>query len=120
MENTLLFRVLKYGMEKDEFSLGEMMRHLNLSTEEESYVRRLVWDTAADSHATPNKIIMKVEWPGAHQSDWKYRLLPDAIFSYVDHLEIVEARKNARESRRLAWIAIAFSLATGLVQILFG
>lgn len=118
MENTLLFRVLEYAIQRDEFSLGEMFRHLKLTSEQESYIRQLVWDKEAESLATPNKIIVKVEWLGAHQADWKYRLLPDAIFSYVDHLEIVEARKNAKESRRLSWIAILFSLAIGLWQII--
>jgi hypothetical protein len=45
-------------------------------------------------------------------------LLPNAVFQYNDYLEIKAAREAAKESKRLAWIAIGLSLVVGIIQII--
>src|SRR5690606_37771557 len=47
------------------------------------------------------------------------RLVPNALFSYIDHLEIVEARKAAKEAKQLSIVAIVISSLLAIAQIIF-
>jgi hypothetical protein len=113
----LVFRAIEHVIDKPEFDLAEVIRELKLSGEEEQYIRGLIWDTSKDGEATPNEIFVRVKRMGANVNDWKYMLLPDAVFQYMDYIEVVEARKAARHARVVSWVAIIISLVIGGLQL---
>lgn len=121
-EGNLILKVIEYALEKDLFTLDELESHFNVHSENWPYIKNtLIADNARSSN--PNHIIIIAnpkylkDGMNLNSSTSKYRLLPSAYFSYVDHLEVVEARKAAREAKKLSWTAIIISIGIGLVQI---
>lgn len=45
------------------------------------------------------------------------RLKPEFYFNYIDHLELIEARKNAKEARYFALIAIIISVLAIVIGV---
>ncbi len=126
-ETNLTFRVIEYGFCKSVFSFNELQSALGLDMHEISFTRSVLW--ALDSKSmTPNSVFCTVK-PRYRQTgpsdpvadfDDPCMLLPSAIFSYIDHLEIVEARRAAKESKKLAWIAIWISVFVGASSLIVG
>jgi hypothetical protein len=115
----LVFRLVQFGIDRKQFTFSEMFEALDLSPDEEQYIKKVVWDTNRDVESGANKLLIKVPRLGTHENDWKYMLLPDAVFQYVDYLEIIEARKAAKSARTLSWIAIIITLVLGVLQTYF-
>ena len=46
-----------------------------------------------------------------------FRLHPEYYFNYIDHLELVEARKSALEARKFSIVAIVISIIAILIGI---
>jgi hypothetical protein len=67
---------------------------------------------------TTNHIIARTNM-GASQNpkDWQYRLLPSAIDSYYDYLELKEARKNAKDAKWFSIAALIVSVLSLLVAV---
>jgi hypothetical protein len=126
-EGNLILKVIEYALRKEIFTLEELEADLKEYVDFMPYIKNtLIGYKAAETN--PNHIIIMAEaiyqdkyivrgvTPDHNKS--KYRLLPSAYFSYIDHIEVVEARINAKEAKRLSWIAIIISIGVGIIQIL--
>jgi hypothetical protein len=125
-ERSLIFRIIEYGISHDTFTVNELQKALALGDTELLFIFRTLWlvSDGRGMAATPNHVIVNRDGIGNFDFkgacfDVKCCLLPSALFSYVDYLEIKQARMAAQESKRLSWIAIAISIALGLLQVGF-
>lgn len=110
----VLIRIAKFGYENQEFTLRELKDKIILSNINEwNYILKL-FDKSSSSN--PNAIAVRIE-KSTDELDSKYILLPSTLFSFIDHLELQEARKNSRDAKRLSWIAIAISIASFIAAI---
>ncbi|MFN8336293.1 MAG: hypothetical protein U0U09_14275 [Cyclobacteriaceae bacterium] len=125
-ENNLTLDIIKFGMKNEPFTLGQLKEAIKPDNETENYI--LTHLVNFNYQSSPNHILTTV---GKYNNtfpilqilrefDVKFRVLPSAAFSYIDHLEIVEARKAAKESKRLSWIAIWISTGIGLASLVVG
>lgn len=128
-ENNLVLKLCEYGISHDEFILSRFFRENNLNQGEQDYVNSVLCHQTGETNPNHIVTISMVHFKSLNQADLELfsesdfrnrpaRLLPNAVFSYTDHLEIIEARKAAKESKRLAWIAIWISSLIGLASII--
>lgn len=124
-QQNLIFRVIEYGLQKDVFTLNNLKEDLKLDELTFQFVFNNLF-TVNDQQST-NHLIASVysitplkNYPPHGYYSLQARLLPNAIFQYIDYLEIKAARQAAIESRKLAWIAIWFSSIIGLGSLIVG
>ena len=123
-EKSLVYRVIDYAMKQETFCINDITTNVPMSAYEHDLVVNVLF-TDVVSEITPNTIFCLV-YAAKKDTDRRHNnihsmpcmLLPSAVFSYTDHLEIVHARETAAESKRLAWIAIFFSGLVGGADIL--
>jgi hypothetical protein len=126
-ESNLIIKLCKYGVEHNAFKIEEFYSVVkDINNQDKRYIEKILldWGGAPD----PNHLITFVTSANnatkaepqrqEYLSKYNVRLLPSAHFSYIDHLEVVEARKAAKEAKKLSWIAIFISIGIGLVQII--
>jgi len=92
----ITLKVIEYCLKTERVTLNSMQKDMNLNSEEAELVRNyfVSWTIATG----PNHILSKASKEALVSPDIQLHLLPSAIFSYVDHLEIVEARKEWKDS----------------------
>lgn len=128
----LIFRVIEYGMKHQYFTLLELYRDLNLSENDRDYVWNVLTGnrTVASQYDHILAVAKYNDSKGVFRDvaveDDTFALIPSTIFNYMDYLELVEARENAKQARetankahRTSIAAIIISIAIGLVQIAF-
>jgi hypothetical protein len=130
-ESNLIYKIVKYGVYKEQFTVKDLSNDLNLSQLEQSFVVNFL--LCINSNSASNYIMCTLSnYPENHRYDNFYRdslitspcrLLPDYLFKYVDYLEIKEARENSIKAHRQALkanrnsiIAIVITVLIGLVQ----
>lgn len=133
----LILRVIEYGMQNEEINLYKMKDDLELNHAKFQYVRNSLIETEKTHSNNPNHILVGLKLKTeehindedsvnisvqyiADLNESTYTLLPNAFFSYTDHLEIVEARKAAKDAKKQSFWAIAISLLALVVSIVFG
>jgi hypothetical protein len=125
-ESNLIIKLCKYGVEHNAFKVEEFYQSVkDIDLQDKRYVENILLDWGGSPD--PNHLITFVTRANnIHKTDeqrqlylpqYHVRLLPSAHFSYIDHLEVIEARKAATSARKLSWIAIIISIGIGLVQI---
>jgi hypothetical protein len=119
-ERNLVLRIIEFCLNNKETTLNSLYTNLNLHGDESDYLRNFLINWGNES--APNHIltIPNMQQGAGIQPNVNLQLLPNAIFSYIDHLEIVQARRAAKEAKRLAWIAIWISLIVGGISLLLG
>ena len=119
-QRNLILRIIEFGIKNPAFTYNQMTSDLKLNSNETTFTRHTLFSEQAQNDS-PNKIFRLVD-PRADSKVYNEpcMILPNALFSYIDHLEIVEARKAAKDSKKLAWIAIWISTGIGLVSLLLG
>jgi hypothetical protein len=126
-ENSLLFRVIKYGSEKKElFTLNEIQSDLGLADHEIEYL--IKFSLGFNSNNTGDNLLTLTKTLDdflRYQEDQlpvikglQCRLTHSSIFQYIDYLEIKTSRLAATDARRLAWIAIGISSILAIGEIL--
>lgn len=116
-ENTLILAIIGFGYKNQRFTLKDLQSGLRLSPEDITFVSSSLITLDA-TNGNPNHLLIV---DGRTKSgEPLYTITPTALFSYIDHLEIVEARKAAKSARVLSWIAIAVSVILTSLQIIFG
>lgn len=119
-DNNLAFRVMRFGIEKETFSLLSLKNEGKFREDEIFTVFSMF--LAVNSAMVNDHILVTTVNFNENQKDlsrlWDMpcRLTTNAIFQYVDYLEIVEARKSAADAKRLSWIAIGIAVVLGIVQ----
>jgi hypothetical protein len=111
----LALRICEYGYNNKSFTLPKLKEVLNSDTYESTYI----WNSFVQHSANDpdqNRII-HIYSRGFDADSTEYTISPSAMFSYIDHMEVVEARKAAKEAKRLSWIAIWITLIIGIIQI---
>jgi len=120
---TLVLKIIEYCFEKDTFTLSELNEKLRLTSKELAFLKSTLIQMQMSGVSSPNHIMRydALQAIGNLDDDMEanVRLLPTAIFQYIDYLEVVEARKAATEARRLSWIAIGITLIIGIAQLYF-
>jgi hypothetical protein len=118
VDKNITLKVIEYSLKTEKVFLNTMLKDMKLNTEEAAFVSNHM--IALNNATGPNHILTKAHPNVGFNPDVsQLHLLPSALFSYVDHLEIIEARKAAKEARILSWIAIGITLFLGVLQIYF-
>lgn len=130
-ENNLVLKLCEYGISKDEFILSRFFKEYKLNQGEQNYVNSILCHQSGEPN--PNQIVTVSGDYFQHilDSDLEFfskgdfrnrsaRLLPTAIFNFTDHLEIVEARKAAKEAKRLATWSLWISSVLAFISIIVG
>ena len=132
-QDHLIFRVIEYGLKKEYFTFSQLSRELNLPHNDKIYLWQSLTCWESYSTQNPNHILVAIQrkpTEGGNREisakDYQYTLLPSAIVSYNEYLEIIEARKNseiakiqARKAHNISLLAIGISIIIGVVQIIF-
>jgi hypothetical protein len=112
-DRNLVLRVIKYVKQHHRVTAMQISTALNLDEIDKHYLFTSLLK-AFSQPENPNHILVYVDRPVTNTSgDYKedqYQLLPTALFSYVDYLEIKEARKAADRAHRLSLRAIKISV----------
>jgi hypothetical protein len=123
-KRNLVLRIIEYGKEHEPFTFEQLCLNLDIDENSQIYIKdHLISHTFPTS---PNHIIAtETKYPTTFLvkqiiKEAKLRVLPNALFSYIDHEEIIEARKAAKSARVLSWIAIIISLLTGVGSWIIG
>jgi len=113
-EQNLVLRIIQYSINKDSLTMRELIRDLKLDEFNQRYVQLFLLGThnGMNSNHILGEVVRDVFQGTAivNHLDYRYKLLPSAVFQYVDYLEIKEARKNARQAFILSVIAILLAL----------
>ncbi|MBN8651735.1 MAG: hypothetical protein J0L67_09920 [Cytophagales bacterium] len=137
--NSLILRVTDFGFYHKKFTLIEIRDHLQLNSDEYKFLARHLTLKSRTEQASPNHIIGALTFKVRDSESKKdqnrgidfvddlydyerttYMLLSSAYFSYIDHIEVVEARENARLARRSSNWAIGISLVAMVVSLALG
>lgn len=127
-EKSLIIRLCKYGVANKAFKIDDFYSTIaGLTDSDKRFIENILisWGNKAD----PNHIVsfatnphpINVTSPPQRQGylkQYHLRLLPTALFSYIDQLEIIQAREAAMEAKRLSWIAIWISSGIGLISLI--
>jgi hypothetical protein len=121
-EHSLIFKIIQFALKKESekkaFLVNDLFEELKINDQlDRRHVNEtlIAWTGATNS----NHILVPLVKSGTADQNMALRLNPSALFSYIDHLEIVEARKTAFQSKVLSWIAIAITLIIGGLQLIF-
>lgn len=130
-KNNIVLQLCKFGITKPYFKIDDLYKtYPNLSKGEKNYIENVLLDSGGTPD--PNHIMSFTDGSNHSQYIWNtehranvlaknhIRLLPSAIFSYIDHLEIVEARKAAKVAKEQSTMAIKISIWSLVAAILFG
>lgn len=126
VENHLVFRIARYGFENPVFTLNELSTSLSLSSEDRDVMISYV-NSSLD--ANPSKMIISVNPSifGAINHDGGHRLTPEALFAFMDYIELKQSREHSRRASRqsrqavkISMLALVTTFALGLIQILIG
>lgn len=123
-ENNLVIRITKFGLKNQKFTWNELCSTLNLTHDEKVFVeinliRRRLSDTDSPNHLIGFSGYTSANG-GENLDSWYFSLLPNALFSYVDYLEIKQARIHAEQANKKSDIAIRISIAALIASIVLG
>lgn len=108
-EKNLVLKIIEYSINKDSVTTIEIYKDLKLNEFNQKYVQ--LYLLATHPSITSNHKLGEVDRVNIQNpNDYRYKLLPSAVFQYIDYLEIKEARKNARQAFILSVIAILLAL----------
>ena len=124
-KQNVIYRIIEYGLNDSRVKDGVMVRgklieDCQLTDFDQIYLNNVL---ACNDEKLLNANHILIRFHTGHSTDakdWQYKLLPTAIFQYNDYLEIKAAREAAKESKKLAWIAIIFSSALGVFGLIVG
>lgn len=140
-DENLILRITAYGFHHKKFTLLQLRENLTLNPDEYKFLARHLTLKSRTKQASPNHLIgvltFKLRKEVSETDEDKkrgldfaddtndyerttYMLLSSAYFSYIDHLEVVEARKNAKSARTSANWALGISIAAFVVSLLLG
>ncbi len=111
----LLIRTLEYCYPLDKFSMEEVKTGLNLTDEEIDHLRKYEHEGRGAAQLFE---ISGQNKDNNEQTYFLYRLTPVAIFNYLEYVELVNAKRNARQSYRVAIVAIVVSSLAILIPII--
>jgi hypothetical protein len=126
-EKDLVLKIIEYARENEVFHLKDLYSDLGLVQEDRNFVYYSLFNMSHNPN--PNHILQSLmtweeEKPRGQgeregvEHQRLVRLLPTALFSYIDHLEIIEARKAATDARRLSLRSMWISSILAAVAIL--
>lgn len=130
-ERNLVFRIIEYGLEKETFTMHDLRQDLKLSNEDMTFIKFNLWaSNPKEINSNTLFACISAEAVGpignevyvssvADAGDEKCRLVPSAIFSYIDHKEVTEAKKAARIATLLAVTGIVVSIILTTVQMFY-
>jgi hypothetical protein len=80
MEHVII-RVCKYGFEHEKFSINELIEKKEINKGRERDFVLTLMEKTLGSASNPHSIGKLVDKVGESESDWKYTLVPSALFS---------------------------------------
>lgn len=122
-KRNLVLRIIEYGKEHEPFLFTDLSLALDIDENSQKYIKEHLINHTHQS--SPNHIIStETKYPTTFLikqiiNDAKLRILPNALFSYIDHLEIIEARKTAKRAHTLSLLAIGISVVLTVLQIIY-
>ncbi len=121
----IIIRLTEFGLLKKNqfFTLQELFEKIEASQEERNFIKsRLV--TFKGSMETQSDLIGYVSSPEGIANDnfdnHIYSLLPNAIYSYHDFLELKEARERAESASQQSVLAIRLAIYAIIISIIIG
>jgi hypothetical protein len=129
-EKNLIILICKYGKKNKAFKIEDFYSTITgLTDSDKRFIENMLiyWGGSPD----PNHIVSFASKPPTHlvtsppqRAEYlkqkHLRLLPNALFSYIDHLEIVEARKAAETAKQQSRTAIIISVLALIVSTVLG
>jgi len=111
-EQNLIYKIINYGMGREDFTLRELFHELNIEHDGGTgiYIQRYLLAPRPDD-VGPNHIFAEVQRYNIPDAlDYRLRLLTSAVFQYEDYQELKAARQNAAQARVFSIIAILISI----------
>ncbi len=122
-EDSIHLRAVKYGYQRPNgFSYNDIQHHYSKRLVEWEVVRVFLYDARENKGAGGRNIptpFLLLKTTGIPVDTTTYTLSYEAYFIYLDYLELVMARKNARSAFWMAIIAIGISIAGMRISIYF-
>ncbi len=127
-EDDLVYRIIDFGLNiaKDNVIVKqELITRLQISDLEQNFIKQVLEvNDQAHEPINQNHIMIRVNTGGSsNDRDWQYRILPTALNSYHEYIELKEARRNAVDARKYSICAVilaALSLLAAFIQVIQG
>jgi hypothetical protein len=118
VDKNLTIKLIEYCLKTEKVTLNSLIGGMNLNSEEAEFVRTHM--VSWDKNTGPNHILAKASGDVRFTETAQLHLLPNALFSYVDHVEIIDARKASAEAKRLSLHAIWISMVSLIIGSIIG
>jgi len=119
-EKDLLIRVLEYAYPIGKFKMRDVRTKLKLTEEQIEYIR--FYERSGGDNSTKQLFERREQLPENEQDGIVgvnyLRLTPQAIFHYLEYVELVHAKRNARWSTVLSIIAISLAAITTTLTLM--
>jgi hypothetical protein len=128
-ERNLILKITDYADGKRRFTLEKLYQDLHIEDSDKEFIESTL---VARSSTTdnPNHLfaIVRSFTPipnattqvDAFRRGHEFALLPQAFYNYVDYIEIVEARNNAKEAKHFSIMALLIAVASLVIGTLVG
>lgn len=136
MQDSLIFRILKYGMEHDTFTSTEILKEVDglnfhyflsisaVGQQTGSNQMFYAYHEYRDKETGVVQVFINNPGSAYEYLGVYYRITPNAAATYVEMVELQEARKastqaneRALEAKTLAWISIGVAMILGVLSI---
>jgi hypothetical protein len=122
-EKELVMRIIKYVKTHHRATLTQIKEALELDQTDYNFMA-MVLVKRINQRDNPNHILAFANRPdsnnGEDYREDEYQLVPTAVFSYVDYLEIKEARAQAAEAKNLSLLAIQIAVWSLILSSFIG
>lgn len=121
IERNLILKVSKYGAEHSIFVYTDMKDALQLTSSDDEFLRKTCIKFNGEVTSGPNHLLVEVVV--LHSNSFmssSFRLLPTALYNYVDYMEIKEARRQAREAKFQSSLALMIAVGSLVIGSFIG
>lgn len=130
MKNNFFIKLIETGLGfNDSFSYNQFLEKITNNEEWQIKIIDTYFDNAVNNwnaNTYRETIFLVAEetsaavQPERYKSKrFKYTINLEATFKFIDYIELINARENAQESKRLSWLAIILAFITIVISIIF-
>ncbi len=116
-ERNIILRVSKYGAEHQIFVYSDMKDALKLDSTDDTFLHNNCMKFPYQQEPNSNHLLVQINASNNGFIGSEFRLLPTALYNYVDYIEIKQARRSSTIAFILSLVAILISFAQLIYQL---